>query len=656
MGKTRLALRFATTRKARFRSVWFCDMRDARGAGDMSEVVLRAFGCSSPSGDADAAVLRALAARPDALLVLDNFEHLLPEGAAILKHWMSAARDVHFIVTSRVALGIPGEQTIELGGVTVTDAVALFVERVRARNGEPPQADLAGIGEIVRRLELVPLAIELAAARYGDEDLTSLLGHLGGPGAQPIDMAFALLPEGARRTLALCSLFRGSFSVQAAIALAGEPASKIVVDLASRSLLQVVRYRPMRFAMCEGMRMLAGALLSPSEASAAALRHARFFAERARAIADRDDAVADAEDDWEDLPAAAAFAAQEHPDLVLQIALALDVLSPGTGLGATQLGFLDDALRRGAACDLGLLARALLVRAAALYGLGRVMEARRDAETALSLALELGDDKRGAASDLAAALYAYQLGDIEAAREHLGKALERGRGDPTTVATAYCQLGTIHNSLGELDGGRSMFERSLMLMQGCGDLSGEVFARLGLAWNYFESGDRPMALLEYQRTLALARRTRMTRSERVILGYVGLVYFDTGDLVKAEDHLRRSTLASRRAGEVRTEGIFEGVRAGVLAALGRVGDARPAFALADDLLSRNPFYQRAIAVHRGHLDLAEARAAREIGMHNVAEAHVGAARWRIEEARSHAKRSDDARAAVRILQRAIDRI
>lgn len=88
----------------------------------------------------------------------------------------------------------------------------------------------------------------------------------------------------------------------------------------------------------------------------------------------------------------------------------------------------------------------------------------------------------------------------------------------------------------------------------------------------------------------------------------------------------------------------------------RIDEARAAFELADDLLAGNAFYRTAVGVHRGLLDLAEARAASADGHERTARAHVARARWRIEEAHSFARRSDDARMAVEILERALARV
>jgi hypothetical protein len=147
----------------------------------------------------------------------------------------------------------------------------------------------------------------------------------------------------------------------------------------------------------------------------------------------------------------------------------------------------------------------------------------------------------------------------------------------------------------------------------------------------------------------------MSRSERILTGYLGLLEFDAGNLGLAESHLATAALASRRAGDLRVEGIFEGVRGGVLASLDRIAESRAAFDLSDELLSRNAFYQGAIRVHRGHLELAESRAASAEGHAHTARAHVDAARWRIEEARALSRRSDDARMAIKLLARAIAR-
>ena len=669
IGKTRLALRYAQTRAGDFTSVWFCDMRDARVPSDMTATVLRAFaGDRARSEGSEIALARTLAARAGALVILDNVEHLLPGAAAIIRRWVVGTPNVRFLVTSRVPLGVAIERVVELGGVDDADAVDLFVERVRSRmtGFSPNERERESIAEISRRLAGVPLAIELAAARVASAfDGPDLLAHVTTsrpPAADTaLHRAFALLHPAEREVLRCLSVFRGSFSLQSAVALAPKDvdARGIVVDLAAKNIIRVERHAPMRFSMCEAIRAFAEQSLPPARAAELAIAHAELLTQRARLIVDdTEDDVADAADDWEDLRAALlAGVSAGRFDIVLHTALALDALALGSGLGEAQLAHVDEALRRGAANDLGLLCRALLARSSTLYALGRLIEARRDAETALLIATEAGDARRAGIGHRAAAQAAFQLGDLEGAKSHLLRArdLERERGDARAIAAVHSQLGSLHNSVGELGLARDAFERALVLAHGSGDAPSEALALMGLAWNHFESGDRDTAREHYEHALQIVRRLRMSRSERIVTGYIGLLEFDAGNLELAESHLANAALASRRAGDLRVEGIFEGVRGGVLASLDRIAEARAAFDVSDDLLSRNAFYQRAIRVHRGHLDLAEARVAAAEGHERTARAHVDAARWRIEEARALSRRSDDARMAIKLLARAISR-
>ncbi len=667
IGKTRLAMRYASTRQWQFGSVSFCDMRDARSPSEMASVVLRTFaGDDAPRADAEGALLRTLAARAGALVVLDNVEHLLPVAASIIRRWASSSSGVRFLVTSRVALGISIERVVEIDGVLPSDAVELFVERVRARDAafDPSTRELESIDEIVRRLARVPLAIELAAARIGVEDTTALLAHVapltsGDSAEAATQRAFALLDPTERELLRRCSVFRGSFGLHAADRIAGDRVHDpraVLLALAQKNIVVATRHQPMRFTMCEGVRALAAASLTPIDATVAFRLHADLLCEHARAIASDEPLPVDAAEDRDDLHAAMRYgASHERPDVVLFTALALDALALGGGLGEEQLAHLDEALRRGAASDLGLLCRALLARSSTLYALGRLVESRRDAETALLLAIETSDTSRIGSARRACARAAFQLGDLDAARAHLACALEveRERGDALGIASVYEQMGSLHNTLGELELARDAFERSHHLAHGAGDAAGEARAFMGLAWHYFESGQREVARSHFDRALAIARRLGMHRSERIVIGYLGLIAFEEGNLGIAEAELRRAALASRRAGDLRVEGIFEGVRGGVLAALDRIAESRAAFDLADELLARNTFYQGAIRVHRGHLDLAESRVASAAGDQARAEQHIADARWRIKEAAALARRSDDARMAITILERVI---
>lgn len=677
IGKTRLALRYATTRRGSYTSVWFCDVSDTRNVEEMTRILLHTLAWHEPapasSADAMTALTRALGARAGALVILDHVEHLLPAAITALHRWIAAAPDVRFVVTSRVSLDLDEEHVVALAampipppGATSGDAIDLFVGRVRSRKAAytPGDAELLDIAELVRRLEGVPLAIELAAARVSEEDPRSLLLRVGDTGSA-LQRAFALLTPLERKTLAQCSVFRGVFSLQAAehVLRVDAPAEDAVLDLARRDLLRVERFQPIRFSMCNGIRSLAADYLDDDDAEAVRQRHANHFLERAIAI-DGSEAPADGADDRGDLLAAMAFdAATGRTRAVLRMALAVDALASGAGLGTAQLATFESALRVGTSGDAHLLARSLGVHALALHASGRLAEAKAEAEQALQLATELCDRPQMGAMMRAAADAASQLGDLDAAAAALASALnlERDRGDVVALAIVHRQLGDVASSGGDLDAARREFETSLALCLRSANAAGEARALMGLAWCSFENGDHAAALRSYERALEILRRLRLVRSERIVIGYVGMVHFDTGDFRRAEETLSRAAFASRQAGDFRVEGIFEGVRAAVLAVLDRLVEARASFELADQLLVGNAFYASAIAIHRGHLDLAEARAARARGDADAADTHIAMARSRNDAARapgpngtSLVQRSDDARLALRILEGALD--
>src|SRR5207247_6395620 len=108
----------------------------------------------------------------------------------------------------------------------------------------------------------------------------------------------------------------------------------------------------------------------------------------------------------------------------------------------------------------------------------------------------------------------------------------------------------------------------------------------------------------YERALFLTQHLELQRSARIVLGYLGILHFDAGQLAEAERYLDSATAAAKAVGDVRVEGFFEGVRGAVLASADRVEEARAALDLADKLLEQNAFFAELIDLYRGHLALA----------------------------------------------------
>src|SRR5262249_32690530 len=175
VGKTRLAREFGRGDARPHGSeggVWFCDLTDARSAVDVAACVARALDLGPDASTVDGGTSRLRRAprhRSRVVVILDNFEQVATHAGVTLRRWLKEAPAARFLVTSREPLGLVEEVRHELTPLTVDDAVALFTARAAAvRPGWTPSADDgAAIAAIVRRLDALPLAIELAAARSG---------------------------------------------------------------------------------------------------------------------------------------------------------------------------------------------------------------------------------------------------------------------------------------------------------------------------------------------------------------------------------------------------------------------------------------------------------------------------------------------------------
>lgn len=701
-GKTRLAQRFAVARRADFEGaggVWFCECGDARDVEGMCAAVARTLsiaGEGTAVGEAAvAAVGRALCARGRALVVLDNVEQLLPAAADVVLRWLDLAPEARFLVTSREPLSLIGEALVDVGPLSLPgaspiegDAVALFLSRVRARRpGFAPSADEArAIAALVHRVRGVPLAIELCASCFGEGDARSAPGARGAMRAasddQAIAWSFGQLDPAERAVLAQCSVFRGGFTRAAAIAVIdlgadGGCAGAVIDALAREGLLRETPAEgARRYAMGEAMRAHAARALSWSdEAQGAPFRHARYFLDRATGpvtdLPAAEGAAASLEDlaaDRENLEAVLDLGASaRRPDLVVRAAIALDAIAAGAGLSRAQLATLDAALRLDGAgprsgLDPAMIGRALGVRAGALRATGRLDEAARDATVALSLARQGGSARQIVAMDLAVAAARFQMGDLDRALSHARSALVEATAgaDAAAEPMAMQQIGGVLQAMGDAAGARAHYDAALSLSVDRGDEAAECRAAMGLGSYYLEAGELDRAAVYYDRALLIARRLKMARNLRIVLGYIGVLHLDAGRAQEADVWLDHAARLSRAVGDLRVEGIFTGMRGAALATLDLLDEARAAFATSLGLLQQNPYFAAVIELHRGHLDLAEARAARDAGDDRGAQALWAEAAGRLaaaEEAEGSGealtRRSDDARIAARILRRAL---
>jgi predicted ATPase/DNA-binding CsgD family transcriptional regulator len=288
-GKTRLALRLASTVAEDFPDgVWFVDFSPLSGGEFVWDQVATTLGVTATgSGTALAeAVGRYLAPRR-ALVALDNCEHLVESAAEVTAELLAAAPELKMIATSREPLGVGGEVTWSVPPLSDGDGFELFSDR--ARQARPQfslgERDADAVRSICRRLDGLPLAIELAAARTrafspadiaaGLQDRLELLpaGPRTAPARQAtlqasFDWSYDLLSDGERALLRQCSVFAGGFDLEAAMDVCPAAGLGVLAALVDRSLL-LVQDDPgqggPRYRMLEPIRQFAAKRLAEAE-------------------------------------------------------------------------------------------------------------------------------------------------------------------------------------------------------------------------------------------------------------------------------------------------------------------------------------------------------------------------------------------------------
>jgi predicted ATPase/DNA-binding SARP family transcriptional activator len=201
-GKTRLAVEAAAVLGEDHRDgAWLVELAGVAGPDGVARAAAAALGAGAaavpgaqPAGSATDLIVRYLAGR-SLVVVLDNCEHVIGEAAALADTLTGAVPGLRLIATSREPLGVPGEVLVPVGGLAPPAAVELFVDRARAvRPGFGPDGPAGDVIEdICRRLDGLPLAVELAAARLRALPLATL--------AERLNDRFGLLSHGARTVL-----------------------------------------------------------------------------------------------------------------------------------------------------------------------------------------------------------------------------------------------------------------------------------------------------------------------------------------------------------------------------------------------------------------------------------------------------------------------
>jgi predicted ATPase/DNA-binding CsgD family transcriptional regulator len=307
-GKTRLAAEVAAQVAGRFADgVWLAELAAVGDLAQVASVVTVSLGVREQPGEAAAGALARVLAQRQLLLVLDNCEHVVGAAAELCAGLLMAADDLRVLATSREPLRVAGEAGYRLGPLALPDpcdpagadraeAVVLFADRARSADVRFALDQQIGpaVARLVRRLDGMPLAIELAAARVEALGMTQLLDRLDdclglldagdrlAPGRQrslaaTVAWSYRLLDERERQVFRAVSVFPGPFTLEGAEAVAGDDAGPAVLRLVDCSLLVPPRVGldgRSRYVMLETLRAYGSRRLAEAgeqEQAAAAL-------------------------------------------------------------------------------------------------------------------------------------------------------------------------------------------------------------------------------------------------------------------------------------------------------------------------------------------------------------------------------------------------
>lgn len=303
-GKTRMAIELGHSVAATLRGGgWFCDLRTARTEREVSIAVADALGLQLGAGDLTAQVGRALRRLGPALVILDHLDRCVKPTGAALAEWFQIAPEVRFLATSRRALQLGTQRRITVGSLAVHDAMELFQQRAETRVSA---ADLPTLRTLVTRLDALPLAVELAAARTRSLSLSAILVRLehrfellqttdtNTPARHrsmraSLDGSWELLSAREQSALAQLSVFEDEFTISAAEAvldLQAWPEAPWALDviwgLVDNSLVRSSTAAD-RFQLLDTVRAYAAEKRADPDGAAA--RHRAWYAQHGKSAA-----------------------------------------------------------------------------------------------------------------------------------------------------------------------------------------------------------------------------------------------------------------------------------------------------------------------------------------------------------------------------------
>jgi non-specific serine/threonine protein kinase len=531
-GKTRLSLQVAAGIVDEFSDgVWYVELAPVADERRVAQAVALVLGVKEEAGRPVVEALAKYVGDRRMLIVLDNCEHLAHACADLAKYLLQAGGQLKILASSREPLRVPGEaiypvpalglpnwdKHVALDALLQCEAVRLFVDRAVAVQPafKVTAANAGAVAEICRRLDGIPLAIELAAARMRAMSIESIATRLndcfrvlvgGDQTALPrqqtlrasIDWSYDLLEIPERVTLRRLAVFAGGWTMEAAEAVCagGDVDETDVVELLMRladKSLVALDAEGERYHLLETVRQYALELLNASgEADQTRMRHLSYFVALAETA--NPQLIGPQQARWharlglerENLLSAHTWCDNPANGCELGLRLVCAIKYYWAAQGLVELGhrMMVEALARAPGSDRSLLrCKALLGAGQFACFMGRYAEAQRYIEESLAIARELGDATMVAMALQPLGLACLGQAHLAAARGHFEAALDLARkgGNKREIAAALNALAQLYRMEGQLDTCELLYENGLALARELNDDEVLAIALLNLA-------------------------------------------------------------------------------------------------------------------------------------------------------------------------------
>lgn len=593
VGKTRLAVQVGSELlEGNSDGVWFMDFAPIADPELVSSVIAQTLGMSQQQDRRVDDAIPLWLERKQLLLIFDNCEHVIDAVAPIAAAILRTARDVRIVATSRQALEIGGEAVFRLPSLEVPHAVAdlraakvmefaavaLFVSRATLADRSFVLTDDTApiVADICRRLDGIPLAIELAAARVKVLSIPHLAERLnerfklltsGNRDVLPrqktlhalLDWSYDLLTEPEQRVFARLGIFAGGFALDAATAVCGGDGVDeldildLLGSLTDKSLIVAdTSGEHERYRLLESTSAYAVEKLRVSDAyDTLARRHAEYFREQADAADERaligSTWLAGVELELDNYRSALTWSLTQGNDAALggAIAGALHGLWARGGLAVEGRYWIERALQSVSETEQPRVAAGLQCAVSRLSAGKRKRDA---AARAMQLYAAQGDARGAARAQTSVAFGLMQMGELDAAHAAIAHALASSRacGDAACVAHALDIQASIDRNRGDIAAARDGYTQALAAIKALGDERGAAVALSNIAELEFGDGRPEQALRAHGEALAISLRGKNAAS--IATRYVnGAAYrLALGDRAGARDCAREGLRFARQ--------------------------------------------------------------------------------------------------------------